>query len=118
MSFYPCDIHGQRIRGPLSAFYPALLSGGDRLQRRMRLCADCLDGLLETYGDKWQLVDAVDAGGLDLLCAGCRNEIESSVDRAAFFATAYRKGAERADYFAAYCNGCASALATSLQLVA
>ena len=114
MSIYPCDLHHQRIVGPLGAIYAALLYGSSRYDRRLRVCSGCLDSLLQVHGSRWTLVDGDGASEGDFLCAGCSSELGPEQGRTAFFATAYRKGSDRQDYFAYYCHGCAFQLASSL----
>lgn len=107
MSLFPCDQHGTRVRGPLEAAYLAVLDGGTRYQRRLRLCADCLDTLLSGEGENWGKVDDETADFAPMVCSACGAKASAPSAMAAFFATIYRRGADRVDYFASFCHDCA-----------
>lgn len=116
MSIYPCSVHGSRIRGPLSGLYPAVLSGGDRFSRRMRVCGPCIEATFATLGDAWIRVDVSDEGELALVCAACSSKHDDPSFFDSFFCTVYKKGEEREDWFAYYCPTCAKGLIDTLDL--
>jgi len=108
VSMFPCDVHHQRIRGPLDAIYLALLRGTDRVSRRLRVCPEDRSAILAEFNAEWVLStddDQVEFGFDN--CHGCKSEVTPAASWAGFV-TVYAKGSERADYFTLYCDRCAS----------
>lgn len=111
MSLFPCEVHNARVAGPLSALYFGLLRGSDRYNRRLRVCAKCLDQVMDDHKAEWSPVDS-DGAPLDSsVCATCDSEAASGDRLNPLFVTVYRKGEERLDYFGSYCGDCATQLA-------
>jgi len=82
----------------------------------MRLCGPCLGDILDTIGSHWKKVDLEDDAPLEAMCAACNADISSQSPNIAFFGTLYERGSERVDYFARYCDDCASDVEHSLVL--
>jgi hypothetical protein len=116
VSIYPCDLHGRRVPGPLASAYLTLLRGGTRDSRRMRLCPEHMDQVLgsESLG----LAEVRDDGEtIDFaVCGACGEDADSGATLASLFATVYRRGAERADYFSALCHACAERAVSDYRL--
>ncbi len=100
MSIYPCDFHGQRVRGALGAAYVTAMDGTARYKRRLRLCSQDLAELLGRYGLYWELVADEGESDLAALCASCGAVCSNSVAAWAVFATIFPKGEGRQDYYA------------------
>lgn len=116
VSLFPCDVHGSRVRGPLEAAYLAVLDGGTRYSRRLRLCADCLSTILSDEDDAWkQVTDDADLRP-SLVCSACGEGGDAPSAFSAIFATVYRRGADRVDYFAQECHDCAKATVLRYEL--
>lgn len=84
----------------------------------MRVCAPCLDSVFATYGGHWTKADVESDEAYDPVCGTCEETPESKGELPhAFFATTYRRGREREDWFGSYCRDCAMGLADQLGLV-
>lgn len=116
MSLYPCDLHRRRVPGSLEAAYPTLLRGGARYSRKMRLCSEHLDSLLGSFGQGLVLVSGNDSELELSMCSACGQETREGSSRDPFFCTVYRRGSERADYFASLCERCGDTLIDTLSL--
>lgn len=116
MSIYPCDIHGQRVRGSLEAVYASLLRGQLRYSRRLRVCPNDLDELLSAHQREWLCLSDDDSIDLGPVCGACGQRFEEASDLQPLFITVYRRGQDREDYFARYCETCAADLANVLGL--
>jgi hypothetical protein len=116
VSIYACDLHGARVPGALETAYPSLLDHGARYSRRVRLCVGHMSELLEDTRLGLQPMDFEADGETATRCSGCGNPPPDGTRLAALFVTTYRKGEERADYFAQLCHPCADAVVTRLAL--
>jgi len=81
----------------------------------MRLCGPCLDSVFETYGGNWQKADLEAELSESSLCAACETLIAEEEPHA-LFATLYRRGSEREDWYALYCLRCALGLVDAFKL--
>lgn len=82
----------------------------------MRVCGPCLDGLMETLGLNWINVSGEPEGELPSVCAACGQGSFDDGRLNSFFATVYRKGQEKEDFYALYCPNCSSDLIQTLEL--
>jgi len=110
VSMYPCALHGKRVAGRLGAFYPAIVYSGSRRSAKLRVCDPCLDDVFATYGSQWVRVALDSDDEPSALCGSCSEPLESVREPHAFFATVYRRGQEREDWFSQLCPECASGL--------
>lgn len=116
MSLFPCQVHGSRISGPLDAIYFGLMRGESRYQRKLRVCPSDLDEILATHAAEWTSVDT-DDGSLEIqVCGACGAAPEGDVRFDALFATVYRRGADRSDYFGRYCPKCSNGVVDTFGL--
>ena len=110
MSQLNCDLHGRRTPGALEGFRLSLYNDRARYTRRLRLCPDHIDAILERRGREWTLLDnesyAVDAS----VCSSCKTKISEPSERVSAAAYVYRRRQEPAEYFAWYCDPCSLAL--------
>lgn len=106
MSIFPCDICHKRCVGSLETIYLGLLQGATRFDRRLRLCPDDLDVLLQQHSAELATVAAFDENNSDGLCSSCESELGSAVAPGYLFATVYRRKSERDDRFGSLCGGC------------
>jgi hypothetical protein len=81
----------------------------------MRVCEPCLDSILTTYGSNWTQADTEADVNDNTVCSSCEKEIEVEEPHA-LFATVYRRGQEREDWFGLYCRECALGLVDALKL--
>jgi hypothetical protein len=116
VSIYPCSIHGKRVAGRLGAFYPSILYRGSRRSAKLRVCDPCLDSIFETYGSSWVRVSLDSDDIPTALCGSCSEPLDGVEERHALFATVYRRGQEREDWFSEVCPGCASQLVERFSL--
>jgi len=116
VSIYPCSIHGKRIVGRLGAFYPSVVYRGSRRSAKLRVCDPCLDHVFETFGSSWVRVALDEFDEPSALCGSCSEPLSESVEPHAFFATVYRRGQEREDWFSHLCPGCAAGLVDQFSL--
>lgn len=116
VSQYPCAIHGKRVVGRLDWFAPAVVYRGSRHSRKMRVCGPCLDNVFNTLGSRWIVasIDSEDPG--PTVCGACASSFEEDQEPHAFFATCFRRGQERQDWFGIYCRECANQLVEVLGL--
>jgi hypothetical protein len=71
VSVFKCDSHGKRISGSLESAYVNVVRGSSRYSRRLRLCPDCLDLLLQTYAANGTHMESDDDDLDESLCATC-----------------------------------------------
>jgi len=116
VSIYPCDFHGQRVPGSLSAAYVTAMDGTARYKRRLRLCSKDLSELFLTYGRHWNRVDDADETMPVPLCSACGALPSNGETAWSVFASAFPKGAPREDYFAVLHEACAEQYCTELGL--
>jgi len=116
VSIYPCSIHGKRVAGRLGAFYPSVVYRGSRRSAKLRVCDPCLDHIFETFGSTWVRITLDSEDEPSPLCVSCSTSLDELDEPHAFFATVYRRGQEREDWFGQLCPGCASGLVDELHL--
>jgi hypothetical protein len=116
VSIYPCDWHHRRIDGPLNAAYVSLLRGSERYSRRLRLCGLDLDYILGEVLVAASLVETDDLDDNEGLRATCGHPEVGASSTDALFASVYRKGSERADYYGRCCAACGDELVSNLRL--
>ena len=100
MSYYPCDFHGRRVPGSLSAAYITAMDGTARYQRRLRLCSKDLVELHARHGAHWVFVAPDGDEDLAPVCAACGAVPDERGVTWSVFATLFPKGEPRQDFFA------------------
>jgi hypothetical protein len=110
MAVFPCDYCGTRYQGPQQTVYPALVHNTHSVRERRRTCPSCLGNVYE-----WVQTHLVPANG-DLssdssVCVVCD---KPEFPRVALFATVYRHGEEREDWWGQACRGCVPAAGMAL----
>lgn len=106
MALYPCDATGHRYQGPQRTMYPAIMSGALASRRKLRLCKDHFDALLEQLA--LHAVDSVEsiAPGAVRLCYLCDRDAGPTTSQ--LYVTCYDQGAERQDFWAPLHDNCVS----------
>lgn len=118
VSQYPCAIHGKRVVGRLDWIAPAVVYRGSRRSRKMRVCSPCLDNVFTTLGTSWIRASTESEDPGPTVCGSCGIEQVEGEEWHAFFATCFRRGQEREDWFGIYCRECADQLVSVLGLEA
>jgi hypothetical protein len=117
VSIYPCDIHGQRIRGALESFRLTLLRDNSRFSRRLRVCPNDLDSVLGSHDNEWEYVsDEGLQSQQGMFCARCA-ETPREARLVSAFVYVWRRSAPLAEYYGQYCDNCAQQLIDEFKLV-
>lgn len=116
MSLVPCDRHGDLRPGRVSGTYPTVVRDGARYTRRLRLCEECLEELLEDRKEEWIDVTVSSRGETPRQCGKCKQEADQYADLSTFWFTCYIQGKYRRDYKSLYCSECAQVMIDSLAL--
>jgi hypothetical protein len=116
VSIYPCDFHGQRVPGSLSAAYVTAMDGAVRYQRRLRLCSKDLAELVGQYGEHWAHISDDSDSYPSTVCAACGAVPDERGNAWTVFATLFPKGQDRENYIAALHQACAEAYTDRLGL--
>lgn len=117
VSIYPCELHGQRIRGSLEGIRLTLLSRQSRFTRKLRVCPVDMDEVLGRHAEEWELVsDEGLSSESSMHCSRCHDEPDGSRLVSAFVYV-WRRGKAQDEYYGQYCDGCAAELINTYGLV-
>ena len=107
MGLFPCDQGGHRYYGPQQTIYPAFIDGNNVYRRKLRLCAEHFQGMLDLLEHRTNEQQDGQLGVVTPICVLCGADAADS--HLAFFATVYGKGNERRDFWASCHERCAPA---------
>jgi hypothetical protein len=110
MSELPCDRHGQRARGKLLSFYLTIIRGGERFERRLRLCDDCTADMASEHRDQWDDGFLLRKQGESWACRSCGVVDQEPGTRHPMYVTCWNFRNVRFDYSSLYCDDCADML--------
>jgi hypothetical protein len=116
VSDLPCDKHGERARGKLLSFYMTCIRSGERMERRLRLCQDCIDDMASTYRGQWSDGFLLQRSNENWACCSCGEVSMEKGSRHPLYVTCWNVRQQRFDYSALYCDGCADLLIGSFGL--
>lgn len=101
MAAFPCDFCGDRYRGRQQTAYPALVSGTDRISRKMRLCPKDFDRIVHLPWLSPADSNPVTPWGTCSMCGALGADW-------AVFVPYYEDGQARADLWASVCDRCSA----------
>jgi len=114
MALFPCDVDHHAYRGPQQTIYPAIVSGGNSVRRKLRLCPDHFLGYLDQLEAHAHDAASSAEPGDDLVCVLCDKDDHPL--SWGFYATVYASRNERRDFWGSVHERCATALAEDWQL--
>ena len=104
MALYPCDASGHRYQGPQRTMYPAIMSGALASRRKLRLCKQHFDALVEQLNLHAVTKDEDLAPGVVRLCYLCDRDAGPTTSQ--LYVTVYDNMDERRDFWAPLHDNC------------
>lgn len=107
MAMYPCEFNGHRYRSAQQTMYPAIVNGTDGTRRKLRLCPEHFEDLLEKLQNHATNAQEDMFEHVANRCFICG--LETTDAPSALFVTVYAQGMEREDFWAPLHKDCAPA---------
>ena len=117
MSELPCDRHGQRVKGKLLSFYMTVIRSGERFERRLRLCDDCIENVASEYAQQWGDGFVLRKRNEQWACMNCGVVDMEEGKRHPLYVTCWNIRNQRFDYSSLYCDDCADLFIGTFGLV-
>jgi hypothetical protein len=104
VSLYPCEDCKRRVPGALESARVTVLSGSAKYSRRMRLCAQHLNGLLENGLLGWEAIGDEGPVSDSSVCRSPGHTAAGEDGPCSGFAWAYRRGEAPLELYAPLCE--------------